>query len=375
MQNLKIKTKKLLFVFCLVLSLLTSDFCLLSSEKEGGIAFAGNLDEKLADLSEQITNSMTEAYKTKIAVIEFSDLDGNITNFGKYLSEELITRLFMTKKFEVVERQLLNKIMAEHTLSLTGLVDPDSAKELGKILGVDAICSGTVTDLGTSVKVNARLIATETGTIFAVASVEIFKDETVIKLMGEVISAAPTGKLPAKKLEKKPTGKAGEIFFEEDFSEVEAGMIPEGWIGGEKLMVKSDGRQKFLTNFEKVDQKFTVDNVKFPKNFKFEWVIFVMGGEDHHVNIGNLPISIAIGNYGKGMYPKMAESRKEIGGNYKDKTMKISLEKRGDVFRLLVDGNEAILARYPDFKIPTSFSFELESGFKLYKIIGTDLGD
>lgn len=72
-----------------------------------------DLDSKLADLTTQIVNSLTETRKSKIAVIEFSDLDGNVTEFGKYLSEELITRLFITRKFEVIERHLLNKVLSE----------------------------------------------------------------------------------------------------------------------------------------------------------------------------------------------------------------------------------------------------------------------
>ena len=75
-----------------------------------------DLNSKLSNLTNQVVNSMTESKKTKIAVIEFSDLDGNVTEFGKFLSEELITRLFMTKRFEVVERQLLNKVLRDTNL-------------------------------------------------------------------------------------------------------------------------------------------------------------------------------------------------------------------------------------------------------------------
>lgn len=112
----------------------------------------------------------------------------------------MITRLFITKKVEVVERQLLVKVLEEHKLNMTGVVDPTSAKELGKILGVDAIASGTITDLGTSVKLNARLITTETGKIFAVASVEILKDEKIRKLMVKV----PDNKREDTKTETPP---------------------------------------------------------------------------------------------------------------------------------------------------------------------------
>ena len=105
-------------------------------------------------------------------------------NFGKYIAEELITRLYRTKKFYVIERQLLNKVLEEHKLTSTGLIDENSAKELGKILGVDAIASGTITELTNSVKVNSRLFSTETGSIFAVASSEIPKSSDVRKLLG-----------------------------------------------------------------------------------------------------------------------------------------------------------------------------------------------
>src|SRR5215211_4279134 len=78
------------------------------------------LDQRLDTLARQIANNLTENQKRTIAVVEFSDLKGNVTNFGRFLSEELITRLYQTKKFKVIERQQLNKIIAEQKLSLTG---------------------------------------------------------------------------------------------------------------------------------------------------------------------------------------------------------------------------------------------------------------
>ena len=157
-----------------------------SNIKKGVSSTELNLNEALSDLTSQIVNSMTEGAKKKVAVIEFSDLRGNVSEFGKYLAEELITRLFVTRKFEVIERRLLNKVLSEQKLSLSDLIDPDSIVDLGKILGVDAIVSGTITDLGKSLKVNARIISTETGSVFAVAAAEIKKDETVRNLMSQV---------------------------------------------------------------------------------------------------------------------------------------------------------------------------------------------
>src|SRR5689334_5195273 len=86
-----------------------------------------SLDERVTDLSQQIAREMAENQKKTIAVVEFVDLKGNVTDFGRYLAEKLITRLYQTKKFKVIERQLLNKIINEQKLNLTGTIDPSSA--------------------------------------------------------------------------------------------------------------------------------------------------------------------------------------------------------------------------------------------------------
>ncbi len=162
-----------------------------------------DINSGLFDLTNQIVQSLSETKKTKIAMVEFSNLDGNITHLGKYIAEELTTRLFRTGKFYVVERHLLNKVLDEHKLSVSGHIDESTAKSIGLILGVDSIATGTVTDLGDTIKINARLISTETGAIFAVASSEISKDSTINRLMSKIscISRA-TETQPTKTINK-----------------------------------------------------------------------------------------------------------------------------------------------------------------------------
>ncbi len=141
------------------------------------------LDDQLDSLTDQLVNDLKGDQKFKIAIIEFSDLDGDVSNLGRYISEEITTRLYKTKRFQVLERELLAKVMEEHKLNLSGLIDESTAVEVGAILGVDAIGTGTISDLGRFVKVNARMISTERGSIFAAASVEIFKGDRVRSLL------------------------------------------------------------------------------------------------------------------------------------------------------------------------------------------------
>lgn len=331
---------------------------------------AQTLDEGLKELSTQIVSEMSMGRKQKIAVVEFSDLDGKITEFGKFLSEELITMLFMSRKFEVVERQLLNKVLEEHRLNVSGLIDATTAKKLGNVLGVDAICSGTITDLVNSVKINSRLISTETGSIFAVASVGIQKDESIKKLMATISSPSTSDRTSLASQSSKP----GAIFFKEDFSNVSVGMIPSGWLGGDKLIVKSDGRRKFLTDFAELgNHKITISNVRFPANFELIYT-FQFGPQalDTHVFLYVGSINVTLDVHG---WCVMNESRSDKFQDHHNKVVQVALKKENETFRLYVNGEEKILSRYPNFKTPTSFSMEFQnmSGFKLLELVGTSL--
>jgi hypothetical protein len=86
------------------------------------------------------------------------------------------------------------------------MLDEKSVKKLGKILGVDAVCTGTITDLRTTLKVHARMIAVETGQVFAAVSTEVDKSDALRILMRKYVRA---GRLVEAR-QKNPR-QAGEI--------------------------------------------------------------------------------------------------------------------------------------------------------------------
>ncbi|MEK6742347.1 MAG: FlgO family outer membrane protein [Nitrospirota bacterium] len=111
--------------------------------------------------------------KTKIAVLDFQ-LQGesfSSKDMGKIVAEWLITGLVETGRFDVIERRLLEKILEEQKLGVTGAIDPNSAAQLGKILGVKTIVSGTLTSLEGIIEINARLINVDTASIVAAEKV------------------------------------------------------------------------------------------------------------------------------------------------------------------------------------------------------------
>lgn len=130
-----------------------------------------------------------EFKKTKIAVLDFQQQgdEGRTKDMGRIAAEWLITGLVETGRFDVVERRLMEKIMEEHKLGMTGIVDPESIAQLGKILGVKTIVSGTILTFEGVVEINARLISVETGSIIAAEKVRASSAQRLNDLVSLIV--------------------------------------------------------------------------------------------------------------------------------------------------------------------------------------------
>ncbi len=135
--------------------------------------------------------------KAKIAVLDFQMQGDQKTaqDMGKIVAEWLITGLVETGRFDVIERRLLEKVFAEQKLGATGAIDPGSAAQLGKILGVKIIVAGTVTSLEGMNEINARLINVDTASIVAAEKVRSGSAERlsdlVVKITAKIVAAFP----------------------------------------------------------------------------------------------------------------------------------------------------------------------------------------
>jgi len=108
----------------------------------------------------------TDYHKTKVAVLDFQQ-QGSFSNqdVGKIVAEWFTTSLVEAGRFEVIERRLMQQILQEQKMGSSGLLDPNSASRIGKLLGVKTVVTGTVQSYERTYELNVRLINVETGAI------------------------------------------------------------------------------------------------------------------------------------------------------------------------------------------------------------------
>jgi curli biogenesis system outer membrane secretion channel CsgG len=95
--------------------------------------------------------------KRRIAVLDFDyatvhqyvlDLFGSDQDIGKGIADMLVTNLVRNGTYSVIERKQLDQVLREQNFQQSGRADPSSAVQLAKILGVDAIIIGSITEFG-----------------------------------------------------------------------------------------------------------------------------------------------------------------------------------------------------------------------------------
>jgi curli biogenesis system outer membrane secretion channel CsgG len=90
--------------------------------------------------------------RPRVAVLEFKNkVQGygwSGYKAGQAAQDMLVTELVRKGTFRVIEREQLDAILREKNLSLSGDIDPKTAVKVGKMLGVEYLITGAVTEMG-----------------------------------------------------------------------------------------------------------------------------------------------------------------------------------------------------------------------------------
>lgn len=146
---------------------------------------AENLEIGINELAREIVATTQGAEEQTIAVGAFVHRDGSCSDLTNLIYDELVYSLFSNagETINVIERAELEQIFSEQELSVSGDIDIETAKELGRISGVDAIALGSISDYGDQIRINSRLVSAETGRVAAVARTDFPLTDSTRDLM------------------------------------------------------------------------------------------------------------------------------------------------------------------------------------------------
>lgn len=128
--------------------------------------------------------------KFLVGVLPPENKSGDLTadNYRDGLTGVFISELQTLGRYRVIEKERLESLFEEAEFNLSGAVDMETSKKIGKILGVDALCFVNISSikneaartsmgiawidkLSSEVVMDGRIVDVETGEVLATASV------------------------------------------------------------------------------------------------------------------------------------------------------------------------------------------------------------
>lgn len=326
----------------------------------------------ISKLGMQLTKNLKSNQVIRVAICDFPMLDGKLTEFNGYIQQELNTQLAKSNRIEVVEQELVKSALNEINYDRSKPIDQSVIFDIGAKIFASALVFGSITDLGGSIKINARVVATEMGTVISSGSIEISANSTTDKLLGkekkineQVVSIIEVENISKEKMverneQMKPIeNRSSEYFYKEDFSNYAVGDLLITW-GKNVVILEGKDKRKYISSQVRGKHQI-VQKVDFPTNFNFQFE-FLQGGFDIDfvlVDAKGEEFKIKIRqNYGNRVtLPGTVEKKTE------EKAINIfKLLKNDKTYKVYINGDFLISSDYPDYSKFVEYKMEIPVG-------------
>ena len=105
---------------------------------------------------------LAQEAKPTVAILDFEGQDVSDSEV-KTLSERMRTEIGNTNAVRLIERKAVEKIMQEQGLQQSGCTSDECAAEVGQLLGVQFMISGSIGKMGKSYTIDCKMFSVETG--------------------------------------------------------------------------------------------------------------------------------------------------------------------------------------------------------------------
>ena len=122
------------------------------------------IPQMFADFSRNIPQ------RSRLALVGITSADPNEGNF--YLNE-LTLQFVNARRFTVVDRSDIDKVLTEQNFQMSGYVDDDAFVSIGKFIGANVVITGNITGTGSQKKLVIKAIDMLTSTILSMEQVNL----------------------------------------------------------------------------------------------------------------------------------------------------------------------------------------------------------
>lgn len=189
---------------------------------------AQDFDQTISTTADTLAKKIISSKRNTVAITDFINLDGSITQLGTFLSEEISSELSNLTNdqtaFRVLERSKLDQIAKEKNL-IQSTDGSKMATELGKLDVADVLIFATITDFNGYYRVVIKLLDTKNGDALSSWKASFVKSPSLENLNSQVVKAANVVAEPQTKTSYVPAIPKKEVTSEANGCEGKVGTL------------------------------------------------------------------------------------------------------------------------------------------------------
>ncbi|MFB0517025.1 MAG: DUF5683 domain-containing protein [Candidatus Neomarinimicrobiota bacterium] len=133
---------------------------------------------RLEALGSEIITSLKDQAGWRLAVMDFLLYIDKLSKQGvDEAAVAILETVLRDRGVQLVERRRLGQVVDEIGLGETGLLDPSTVAEAGKLLGANGMIIGSITEMGSAIVINVKLVEVESSEIIFTSFATVDREE------------------------------------------------------------------------------------------------------------------------------------------------------------------------------------------------------
>lgn len=155
-------------------------------------------DPAVEDLGTRLADGLEAHRVGAVAVRDFTALDGEATELGRFLAEEVSAALVDALasrdavRTRVIDRLRLHEVLEERRLEASAIIPAEELREVGRIAGVDALVTGRITAFSDAYRLTVKVLDSRTARDLLHASAEVPRTSSLRQLEKHSLSVVVT---------------------------------------------------------------------------------------------------------------------------------------------------------------------------------------
>ena len=173
-------------------------------------------------------SAVAEETVTTAAVLDLETREGISQGVVSTISDYLRTQLVNTNKFIIVTRENMEQILKEQKFQMSGCTSQECIVQVGQLLGVRKMFTGSIGKVGTTYVVNLKIIDVQTGKIEKAEAEMAYTEDQLLPAtqnLARKMAGLLTQSLARAEVAPQPPAKAGVV------PQPSVKTVPAGWLG------------------------------------------------------------------------------------------------------------------------------------------------